>query len=160
MRPYDGKQRLYRHTDPDTGPGLAVLRRVLKLPASASISGVRWEMSFYSGGLGTLDRVAVAIPTRGLALTAILHDLEARAPVDARGVASCDEELQWLLFDGEQPESAAEAVVSFVEEERHAFQTQCSAADRVWFVDGSDVNDWAALWESDGVLNFLSASQG
>ena len=40
------------------------------------------------------------------------------------------------------------------------FQTECVPSNPIWFVGGSDVNAWTAIWEDDGLLSYLSFSQG
>jgi hypothetical protein len=62
LHPYDNIERRYRHTDIPNAEGLAVAARLLQLPEPLSGDEVFYDLSFFSGGIGVLDRLAISLP--------------------------------------------------------------------------------------------------
>jgi hypothetical protein len=61
LHPYDGVERRYRHTDAERDTGLAIVARLLRLPHISSSQVVGYDLSFYSGGIGVLDKLAITL---------------------------------------------------------------------------------------------------
>lgn len=164
LHPYDGRTRCFTHDDAapeQRARGRALVARLLGLPALPIAEGLRYSLSFHSGGIGVLDRLHVAMPcteqeAEVIAARLGMVSLEAvQADAEARG------EIEWLVHDDEHPESTlAEALAVFIDQERADFQPRASAGARVWLAAESDVNTWTVMVAVDGWLAFLAYDQG
>ena len=160
LHPYDNRERRYRHTDRTRDEGRAVVAHVLGLlepPADELL----FDMSFFSGGIGVLDRLAITMPADPLLWSTVETSLRCRTLEQASAEESWLRDLIWL-FTGEQEGTTPihSAAVGFINRERREFQTECAPTSRILFGYESDVNDWRALWGDDGRLNYLGYSQG
>jgi hypothetical protein len=160
LHPYDGVDRRYRHTDTDPAMGLAIVAHILGLPRTPSSEGLLYDLSLYSGGIGVLDRLAIAIPADPGLWAGVTAVLNAREPEDAANDVGWAEDFLWLIHGAEQPSPIREAAMKFVNSERKPFQEECAQRSRLLFQSNSDVNDWAVIWGTDGQLNYLGYSQG
>lgn len=154
LHPYDGRTRRFRHDDAAPREGDAILERLLGRvwPEAA------YELSFYSGGLGTLDRIAVAGTLDRATFEATCDDLGAVSVEQALLDPSWGPELaDFLDCESRWP---FEAALAFVSEERHALQPVCDHESAIRFVRGSDVNDWSVLFWSHGRAAYLACTQG
>ena len=61
LHPYDNVERRYRHTDGTRGEGRDVVAQVLGLPKPPA-GELLFDLSFFSGRIGVLDRLAIAFP--------------------------------------------------------------------------------------------------
>src|SRR4051812_7560468 len=80
LHPYDGKERRYRHTDSDMAPGIRIVMGLLPLPAPPSASGLMYDLSVYSGGIGILDRLAITLPRNDTSAPIVLARLQCKSP--------------------------------------------------------------------------------
>jgi hypothetical protein len=164
LHPYDGRERRFSHADAEPealARGRELVARLLSLPEPPSAEGLRYELSFYSGGIGVIDRLHVAMPcvpaeVEGIATRAGMIVPEALRVGDERR-----EEFDWLVHGEEHPQRSLEAaVVAFVDDNRRAFQPRPHEGMRTWFWPDSDVNTWSLLYEIDGELAFIAYDQG
>ncbi|HEY7180908.1 MAG TPA: hypothetical protein VIC84_05795 [Blastocatellia bacterium] len=160
LHPYDGVDRRYRHTDADPSMGLAIVEHILGLPRIPPSEGVLYDLSFYSGGIGVLDRLAIAIPADPGLWAGVITALNAREPEDAANDVVWAGDFRWLIQGAEQLSPIREAAMKFVNSERIPFQEECTPRSRLLFQSDSDVNDWAVIWGTDHHLNYLGYSQG
>jgi len=160
LHPYDGVERRFHHADADRAAGLSVVARVLHLPAPPPPDGVFYDLSFYSGGIGVLDNLAITLPADPATWASVAAAIGAKSPEEANRDADCAAELAWLLTGEEMPAAPREAAVRFIERERGEFQSECLTTSRILFADGSGVNYWEALWGDDVTLNYLRYDQG
>lgn len=161
LHPYDGQTRRFRDDDGSDRPiALAVLARIFGVDAQALPPETRWDLSFYSGGIGILDNLAISLPVTHSELPEILSRLHMRDCATALG----DEYIRWMLQirDDENPdgEPVEIAVPRFVAEHRAAFQPQLASPSDLWIADGSGVNSWEVAWWVDGTLAYLAFDQG
>jgi hypothetical protein len=148
LHPYDGVERRFRHTDATTADGLAIVARVLHVPAARS---ALYDMRFYSGGFGIIDYLAIALP---------VNDATAAEIVMALGLAPPDGDTAELVVDEDAPEPLADAIAHFVDEHRCDFQPPCRATDRVWFEPESNSNHWVVVWHRDRTLCYVAYDRG
>ena len=151
---YDGVDRRYRHTDADTAAGLAAVGKLLRW--AGPLAGLEYDVSFYSGGVGVLDKLAISFAVGTEGWGPFVRALEA-VPV---GELAGDEDFLWLVRGDEETVALEVAVVEFVNEQRRAFQPVCLSTDRVFFLRWSNVNDWLVLWGDDSRLSYLAYSAG
>jgi hypothetical protein len=159
LHPYDNVERRYRHTDGTRGEGRDVVAQVLGLQQPPA-GELLFDMSFFSGGTGVLDRLAIAVPADPVLWSSVVRSLRCRTPEEASTEESWLKQLIWLLTSKQERIPIRDAAVKFINRERRAFQTECAATSRILFAYESDVNDWVALWGDDGRLNYLGYSQG
>lgn len=160
LHPYDGVERRFRHTDADHDTGLSVVARVLHLPEPPPRDGVFYDLSFYSGGIGVLDRLAITLPADRATWESVIAAIRAKPPEEASRDAGWADELLWLFAGEEKPAPLREAAARFINGERREFQSECLPASRILLADGSGVNYWEALWGDDATLNYLRYDQG
>jgi hypothetical protein len=63
VHPYDNRERRYRHTDFFKTKGVAAIVQLLHLNNSPPIKGLLYDLSFYSGGIGVYNNLAITMPT-------------------------------------------------------------------------------------------------
>jgi hypothetical protein len=160
LHPYDGKERRFRHTYAETKAGLAIVAQLLGLSNDASISGALYDLSFFSGGLGIIDQLAITVQADQSIWTCVTAKHQAQTLEQASQNADWVDELVWLLTDEETPLPLCESAVQFINSERHEFQAECFPTHRLLFADGSGVNWWIAFWGDETTLNFLGYDQG
>jgi hypothetical protein len=160
LHPYDGVERRYRHSDPDRTLGLAVVAYLLGLPGPPPPDGLCYDLEIYSGGIGVLDSLAIALPSSCDVWTVVAAHLKARSPEEALKDVAWEEDFRWLVLGDDAPVPIRPAAVIFVNRERHDFQSECTSSDRILFGGGSDVNDWQVVWGDDTHLNYLGYGQG
>ena len=159
MHPYDNVERRFRHTDAARDQGRAVVAQVLRLPELPA-GELRYDLSFFSGGIGVLDRLAITIPADPVLWSSVVRSLRGRTPEEAGSDDSWAGELIWLLTGEEEEVPIRLPAVRFINQERREFQTECVPSSRILFGHDSNVNDWVALWGDDTRLNYLGYSQG
>lgn len=160
LHPYDDVER--RFCDGDEHPsrrarGRELVARLLGV-AEVSAAGLRYDLSFYSGGIGVIDRLHVALPCGAVEVDAIV----------ARGgfvtsevaVASAPDDFEWLDPEGGEPRTTRELIVGLVDDERADFQPRLDGRGRAWFAPESNVNTWTLLYEQDGRLCLIGRDQG
>jgi len=160
LHPYDGKEHRYRHTDSDLAPGVRIVMDLLHLPAPPSASGLMYDLSFYSGGIGVMDRLAITLPRESSNVPVILARLSCKPPEEIASDPSCQDDFLWLIDNEDDPLPVRAAATRFINENRQEFQPECQVSSAMWFVAESNVNAWTALWETDGVLSYLAYDQG
>ncbi len=160
MHPYDGVERRFRHTDADRNTRLDLIAQLLHLPKPPAGDDVLYDLSFYSGGIGVLDNLAITLAADPAIWASVTTVLAARTPEEAVTDPGWADDFVWLLTGEEAQVSAREAAVQFINSERRDFQSACDATSRILFVDASDVNSWVALWGDDATLNYRSYDQG
>src|SRR5262249_38926455 len=146
----------FRHDDADPSQlvcGRALVARLVGLQARAlPLDGLRYDLRYYSGGIGVLDRLHIALPCAPLCVDAVVAGLglltiEAIMADDAQR-----EEIAWLVSGDDEPSSLAAAAVSFIDEQRAEIQPKPNEQARIWFAPESGVNTWSLVYEQDGEL--------
>ena len=159
LHPYDGVQRRFRHTDQDCEIGRSVVAHVLRIPAPP-VGELLYDLSFYSGGIGVLDHLAIGVPADPTLWSSVTSSKRGRTPEEASADSSWAMDLIWLLTGEEDQVLVRPAAVQFINKHRREFQAECVPSSRILFGHESDVNDWSALWGDDTRLNYLGYSQG
>ncbi len=163
LHPYDGVNRRFLHTDIDRTAGFDVIARILRLPISLLKNDILYDLSFYSGGVGIIDRLAISLPADVTLWASIIDKLGAKTIEAANQNSDWASDLAWLVSDGEDDEEEEneliivdrEAAIKFVNGERYKFQTSCKTIDRIYFTEESNVNSWCALWGEDRNIKAL-----
>lgn len=157
LHPYDGVTRRFGDGD-GQADGPAIVARILGLAAMPPEA--HYEMSFYSGGIGVLDHVAIGVPLAHVQLAAVRAHLGAEVPDLLAADPEWGEDFLHLVTDDDAPCALAVAVATFVEARRASFQPPCVPGDAVWFEPASTVNGWSALWVHGDGLGYLGFVQG
>jgi hypothetical protein len=159
LHPYDNVERRYRHTDGTHDEGRVVVAEVLGLPEPPA-GVLLFDMSFFSGGIGVLDDVAISAPANPALWSNVVKSLTCRTVEEADADETWREDVIWFLTLKEERLPMRPAAVRFINQERREFQTECLPTSRILIKDLSDVNDWVILWGDDARLNYLGHSQG
>jgi hypothetical protein len=159
LHPYDNVERRFRHTDATRDEGRQVVAQMLSL-AEPPAGELLFDMSFFSGGIGVLDRLAIAVPADRALWSSVVKSLNGRTPEEASAEESWLGDLIWLLTGAHDTIPIRPAAVRFINRERREFQPECVPTSRVLFGYDSNVNDWVVLWGDDTQLNYLGYSQG
>lgn len=160
LHPYDGLERRFRHTDKDRRAGLEIIAQLLLLPIDSLGEGTLYDLSFYSGGIGTLDRLAITLPASSRLWVKVVAALGLQTPEEAMNDSDWFEDFIWLLAGDESIASLSDAAVAFVNRERLEFQAPCSPSDLIYFAPHSTVNSWLALWGDEAMLHYRCYEQG
>jgi len=163
LHPYDGKVRRFRDTDTGSAAiarGRGLVASLLRLPAPPPAEGLRYDLSFDSGGCGVFDRLHAAFrcaPDEAAAIAARAGFLALTDPWQGDD----RESLEWLVHLEDLPEATlADAVAVFLAEQRAAFQPAPGDPLRVWIEPGSDVNHWTLIYAAAGELAYIGFDQG
>ncbi len=147
LHPYDGVERRFHHDDRDPAEGRGIVARVLRIPLPAPPPALRYELSFYSGGIGIVDRLRVSIA------------LDSATPVvRGCGLAPLAEGARDVWFVEEEEPLTAAHLAAFVEENRASFQP--AVATHAWFDPESSVNGWTLVYYAEGAVHYLAYDQG
>jgi hypothetical protein len=163
LHPYDGQERCFRHDDMDPSRrarGRALVAKVLSLVSPPLPEGLRYDLRFYSGGIGVQDRLHVALPLAPADVDAVVARLGMQVPDVVASDETWGEDLLWLVQDEDDPRPLREAVERFVAKERADFQPSLGAHGRVWFDPTCSVNGWSVLYEADGDVCLIVFDQG
>ena len=158
MREYDGIDYRYKTGDKLSADAFRIIAGVLGF--EPEISGLEYELNLYAGGTGVHDRLAFCAALADAKMDAAVKNLRLITPVEAISDPAWSEEFAWLLGD----ESVAPAVhdhsIEFINQNKRPFQGLCTERCQILFAAESNVNNWMAVWISNGVFNYLSFDQG
>jgi hypothetical protein len=158
LHPYDGKERRYRDSDANPADALPIVAKLLGLAAISRMGPLRYDLSFFSGGIGVHDVLGITYPCTLAEFEQIAEGLAAKDVAAAAVDPGWSEDFLWLIkADGLTP---ADAAARFLSDERLDFQGPCTSTSPIRFVVWSDVNDWTALWFDSSQLNYRGYSQG
>ncbi len=157
---YDNKEYRYRHSDRDRREGLTKVARLLGLAGVPDQSGLFYDLSFFSGGIGIYDQLAVTMPANAAVWTAVLDAKPVNTPEAIKADPAYAEEFLWLVCGEDTSLELRAAGAAFINRGKRAFQTECRASDKILFDPCSGVNDWLVIWGTDDVLNCMAFSQG
>lgn len=158
--PYDNQERRYRHDGPHRARGLQLVAELLRLADGALVESAKFDLSFYSGGMGVVDRLAIHLQAAAEVVEQVVRNLEGATPEALALNPAYAEDFLWLVSDDGNNSLPRSDSVRFVNQERKEFQPLCDDHSRVFFTDWSNVNDWVVLWTAAGSLNYLGYSQG
>lgn len=158
LHPYDGKERVFTHRDSDTNQGIDIISKMLGI--SPPIEGLTYSLSFYSGGVGIIDDVAVSMKVNNRVLREIKDELKQSTPLEATQDEEWAEDFVWLVTDEDVDLSIEDHVVNFLNENRKEFQAPCTKECEIYFLRMSDVNSWSAIYVDNEQLHYLAYMQG
>lgn len=159
MPPYDNVERRYCHTDATRDEGRAIVAQVLDLPDPLP-DEVHFDLSFFSGGIGVLDRLAITLPADTTVWSRVVNSQQGRTLEQVIADQNWADNLSWLFNFEAGKALSRPAAIQFINQERRDFQTACTESSRILFGNNSDVNVWVAIWGNDSRLNYLGYSQG
>jgi hypothetical protein len=160
LHPYDGTNRRYHHTDIQRDDGLGIVSKLLRLTTETVPVDTFYDLSFYSGGMGIIDRLAITVSIDLNMWVDLVGTLSAKTPEEASEDPDWHEDFLWLITDEEELVVPRFASMQFINSKRHPFQAECHLTSHIFFENDSNVNDWIALWGDDYQLNYLCYSQG
>ena len=123
LHPYDGKERRFRHTDAEMEAGLASVAQLLGLPNLSALNSALYDLSFYSGGIGICDRLAITVQADQSIWACVTEAHRAKTLEQVSQDTDWIDELLWLFTDEETPMAMCEFAAQFINSKRCEFQT-------------------------------------
>jgi hypothetical protein len=160
LHPYDNVERRFHHTTNEWKGGLEVVARLLRLPHPPHSDGTLYDLSFYSGGIGVVDQLAITLGAGPALWAHVIDSFRAVTPEAGSRDAFYAEDFNWLLTQEENVVATRSDAIRFINAERRSFQRACVLTDLILFEQGSNVNDWVVFWGDESVLNYIAYSQG
>ncbi len=158
MREYDGMERNYKISDPDQAENLERIKNILGfLPDSESL---KFDLSFYSGGIGVSDKLAICCEVNSEQWNTVKEKLKLFSSQSALLIGNWAEDFVWLLEANGGEENINQFASEFINTNKSEFQSQCTPGSEIYFSYESDVNHWVAVWGSETTLNYLYFDQG
>lgn len=157
-RVYDGVERVYDSEDPSRPCPPGLLPRILGFDPDRD--GLRYAMSFYAGGTGVTDHVAIRCRCSEAQRDALTRRLSLRDLDAIRSDARWVVDFAWLVGLETGTDFARGDCESFIDSHRSAFQDPAAGSAAVRFAFDSDVNSWWAVWHGPDRTNILGFDQG
>ena len=157
---YDNVEHHFRHTDSSSELGREQVASLLGLVDTPEPEGLQYELSFFSGGIGVLDKHAIAMTADVNIWSTVAAHLDAKSPMELAADDEWGNAFVWLVSHGEDFASVSDAAIAFINSEQAEFQERCNRDMKCLFEKHSNVNDWVALWGTERSLFYLAYSQG
>ena len=77
--------------------GLEIVAKLLGLPSSPPFDGTFYDLSFYSGGIGVVDRLAVALRANPMVWAHVNTSFQLVTPEDGAHDPTYAEDFNWLI---------------------------------------------------------------
>ncbi|PSB57337.1 hypothetical protein [Chamaesiphon polymorphus] len=150
--------------------GKAIVLEILKLQSSIDISSIEYNLSFYSGGIGIIDKVFIKLSCDSTKASEIISSLKL--------VDISNDNLDWELRDylisrtidedSEEPDDSVEIctlilnnkISRLVNEEKADFQDIASSEHFIYFGKGTGPNHGEIIYYLNGSLNYISYAYG
>jgi hypothetical protein len=157
MRSYDGVDYRYTSDGPEKEKAAGIVANLIGFRPGTDDLG--YSLSFYAGGTGVDDRLAVRCQYQEMdwpVVTQRLRLVSLKEADDPEWV----EELRWLVGAEDSTALLDQQCFRFINAQKHDFQDEASDQWEVFFTNESDVNSWCVVWRSSHHLNYLSFDQG
>ncbi len=158
MRPYDDKEYRYTSADLDKEKAIAIISNILGFHPSTE--ELDYSLSFYSGGGGIVDRLAIRCRANQSNRSSLISGLGLRAPLEAMADPMWVDDFRWLIKSDESLGNTDLWCYKFINSNKHEFQDVVDSTCELVFSNGSDVNSWCAIWFTNNHLNYLYFDQG
>lgn len=163
----------HRFKDDDLDPrllerGQAIFIEILKLPNLIDVSLIRYDLSFYSGGMGIIDNIFIKLSCNSSKAFEIISSLKL---VDVAN-DNIDLELREYLIsrtiDEEESEDSVDIctlinnnkISQLVNEEKAEFQDIASSDSFICFSEDFSPNYGTIIYYLNGSLNYISYDYG
>jgi hypothetical protein len=157
MREYDNIEYRYRTNESNSEAALRFISRELGYSPDTSL--LKFDLSFFSGGIGVFDKLAFSCGANDGQWEALIQKLSLLSPSETMMNEEWAEDLTWLVRHSE-PYSIEESCAQFINTEKKQFQGDCTPDCKIFFSKESNVNTWTAIWGKNGDLNYLHFDQG
>lgn len=158
MRSNDGVDYRYTSNDPDKEKASGIIANIIGFRPLPEDLG--YSLSFYAGGSGVDDRLAVRCRYQEIDWPAVRQRLRLVCLEEAADDPEWVTELRWLIGAKDSDAPLDEQCFRFINEQRRDFQDEASNQFEVFFAHESDVNSWCVVWRTSQHLNYLSFDQG
>ena len=158
MREYDGIEKRYRKSDLDLDKNIELVEDLLGF--CPDVEQLDFDLSFYSGGIGVYDKLAISClhSSNGLLLTKEKYNL--MTPEEAIKDLIWAEDFEWLVKGDNDDADYLVSTVNFINDNKAEFQDVCLQDSKIYFSYESNVNHWAVVWLVGERLNFAYFDQG
>jgi hypothetical protein len=167
---YDGR---HRFKDDDLDPrllerGKAIIIEILKLPSFVDISLDRYDLSFYSGGIGIIDKLFIQLSCNNSKASEIISSLKLVNVTNDDLDLDLRDYLISNIIDEEESEDSVNIcaliennkISQFVNEEKADFQDIISVDSLIYFNQTTGPNHGEIIYYVNGNLNYIFYDYG
>lgn len=158
MREYDGVEKRYRKSDLDLERNLTIIENLIGF--RPFVEQLDFDLSFYSGGIGMYDKLAIACIASRDQKEQTKKLLNLFTPEQAVAMKEWKEDFIWLIEGEDTCPDILAGAATFINENKAAFQDHCLPGHEMSFSYESNVNNWTAVWGNESRFNFATFSQG
>ncbi len=109
--PYDNKEYRFRDCDASAHAGRERVASLLGLSKVPSPEGLQFDLSFFSGGIGVFDKLAISMNADADLWSNAKRHLSAKSPTESVSDDAWSEEFNWLIYGDDEFDSLDDAVV-------------------------------------------------
>ncbi|VXC07653.1 conserved hypothetical protein [Pseudomonas sp. 8BK] len=158
MRSYDGVNYQYISDDAEKEKVIGIIANLIGFRPKTD--RLAYSLSFYAGGIGVDDRLAVSCLLDNSNWPAMVQRLRLKRVSEISDNPIWEEEFRWLVGAEETEGSLEEHSYRFINTEKHDFQYAADQQCEIFLSNESDVNSWCVVWRVNGHVNYLSFEQG
>jgi hypothetical protein len=158
MREYDGIEKRYRKSDFDLEKNLNIIEKLLGF--RPTVEQLDFDLSFYSGGIGIYDKLAISCTASLVQKKQNKEKLNLFSPESAITMREWVEDFVWLVESDDTYSDILVGSAKFINENKSDFQDVCLPSDEMFFSYESNVNDWAVVWGNISRFNYAYLNQG
>jgi hypothetical protein len=163
----------HRFKDDDLDPrllkrGQAIIIEILKLQNLMDVSPIKYDLSFYSGGMGIIDNIFIKLSCNSSKASEIISSLKL---VDVANDNLDLESRDYLIsrtIDEEESEDSVDIwtliknnkISQLVNEEKADFQDIASSDSLICFSENTGPNYGTIIYYLSGSLNYISYDYG
>jgi hypothetical protein len=163
----------HRFKDDDLDPrllerGQAIIIEILKLQNLIDISLLRYDLSFYSGGMGIIDNLFIKLSCNSTTASEIISSLKLVDVANDNLDLELRDYLIWRTTDDEESEDSVDVytlvennkISQLVNEEKADFQDIASSNSFICFREDTGPNYGTIIYYLNGNLNYISYDYG
>ena len=158
MREYDGIEKRYQRPDADLAKSLMIIENLLGFTPLED--RLEFDLSFWAGGSGVLDKLAVSCSVTPEQMELAQDKLRLYSPEAAIALDEWRDDFIWLVEDEDVCTDVLVRSAHFINENKAPFQDVCLKTQSIYFAYMSDVNGWTAVWGQQDRLNYAYFCQG
>jgi hypothetical protein len=162
----------HRFKDDDLDPrlleqGQAIIIEILKLPSLMDVSPIKYDLSFYSGGMGIIDNLFIKLSCNSTKVSEIISSLKLADVANDNLDLDLRDYLIWRAIDEESEESVDictlirnNKISQLVNDEKADFQDIASSEHFICFSESTGPNYGTIIYYLNGSLNYISYDYG
>jgi hypothetical protein len=162
----------HRFKDDDLDPrlverGQAIIIEILKLPNLIDVSPIRYDLSFYSGGMGIIDNLFISLSCNSTKASEIISSLKLVDVANENLDLDLRDYLIWSTDEEESEDSVDictlienNKISQLVNEQKADFQDIASSDSFICFGETTGPNYGTIIYYLNDNLNYISYDYG